>query len=313
MHDGAEAPAYWSGPTTEPPWYLRAELEIDVMQDANDEQARMWNGPSGLAWVENQELLDRMFKPFEDLLVDVAAAKPRGSVLDVGCGAGATTLAVARGPGAAEAAPYVQGVDISEPLIAAAKARAAREGASADFICANAQAYPFEPARFDLIISRFGVMFFDDPVVAFANLRRAVRDDGELQVIAWRSAASNPFMATAERVAGPLLPDLPPRAKDGPGQFALADEGRVHAILEASGWAEIEIRPIDVACTLPEQDLVPYLTRLGPVGRALEDVDASTRAQVIGVVRAAFEPFVHGADVRFDAACWMIGARSGRS
>jgi SAM-dependent methyltransferase len=170
--------------------------------------------------------------------------------------------------------------------------------------------HPFEPERFDLIISRFGVMFFDDPVAAFVNLRHAVRDGGELQVIAWRSAAANPFMTTAEAAAAPLLPNLPARRPNAPGQFAFADEQRVHTILEESGWADIEIRPIDVACTLPEQELVRHVTRLGPVGRALDDVDASTRADVTEIVRAAFEPFVHGAEVRFDAACWMIGARS---
>jgi ubiquinone/menaquinone biosynthesis C-methylase UbiE len=285
---------------------------MDVMHDANDEQARMWNGPSGRAWVENQELLDRMYKPFEDLLVVAASAKSARAVLDVGCGAGATTLAVARSLGAAEAAPYVQGVDISEPLIDAARVRAAREGGSAEFLCGNAQMYPFEPARFDLIISRFGVMFFDDPVAAFANLRHAVRDSGELQVIAWRSAASNPFMTTAEGAAAPLLPNLPARRPNAPGQFSFADERHVHAILEESGWADIELRPIDVACTLAETELVPYLTRLGPVGRALEDVDARTRTEVTGIVRAAFEPFVRGSEVHFNAACWMISARSAR-
>jgi hypothetical protein len=120
-------------------------------------------------------------------------------------------------------------------------------------------------------------------------------------------------MTTAERAAAPLLPNLPERRPDGPGPFAFADERRVRAILEKSRWADIEIQPIDVPCTLPETELVRHLTRLGPVGRALDDVEAATRAQVTGIVRAAFEPFVHGADVRFDAACWMIGARSVRS
>jgi SAM-dependent methyltransferase len=275
----------------------------------NDEQARLWNGPSGHAWVENQELLDQLYKPFEDLLVQVASATPRRAVLDVGCGAGATTLAIARGMDGAAACV---GVDISEPLIAAARSRAEREQTPATFICANAQTYAFEPATFDLIVSRFGVMFFDDPVAAFANLRHAVRDGGELQVIAWRSAASNPFMTTAEGAAAPLLSNLPPRRPNAPGQFAFADERRVHAILEESGWADIEPHPIDVACTLAESELVPYLTRLGPVGRALDDVDARTRAEVTEIVRAAFEPFVHGAEVQFNAACWMIGARSVR-
>jgi SAM-dependent methyltransferase len=281
---------------------------VDVPAEGNDEQARLWNGPSGRAWVENQELLDRMYEPFERLIVEIASAKPRRAVLDVGCGAGATTLAVARGSGA----PYVQGVDISELLIAVARARAERERTPATFICANAQTYSFEPATFDLIVSRFGVMFFDDPVAAFANLRHATRDGGELRVIPWRSAAENPFMTTAERAAAPLLPNLPPRRQNAPGQFALADDRAMHAILEASGWSEIDIRPIDVTCRMPATDLARHVTRLGPVGQALQDVDADTRAGVTETVLAAFVPFVHGDEVRFTAGCWMVEARRRR-
>ena len=145
---------------------------------------------------------------------------PERRVLDVGCGTGSTTLAVARLLGAKG---RCTGIDISEPMIAAARARAEREGTPASFIRADAQTHAFEPASFDMIISRFGVMFFDDSVRAFANLRRAARDDAELRFIAWRSAAENPFMTTAERAAAPLLPNLPARRPDAPGQFAFAD------------------------------------------------------------------------------------------
>jgi hypothetical protein len=117
-------------------------------------------------------------------------------------------------------------------------------------------------------------------------------------------------MTTAERAAAPLLPQLPARRPGAPGQFAFADPDRVRRILEHSGWREIEIRPIDVACTLPEKELVGYLSRLGPVGRVLHEVDERTRTQVIETVRAAFDPYVHGAEVRFSAACWTIGARA---
>ena len=118
-------------------------------------------------------------------------------------------------------------------------------------------------------------------------------------------------MTTAERAAAPLLPNLPARRPGAPGQFAFADRYRVNAILQESGWAEIDIRPIDVACTLSEKELVRYLSQLGPVGLALQETDGETRAQVIETVRAAFSPFVHGAEVRFTAACWMVGARAG--
>jgi ubiquinone/menaquinone biosynthesis C-methylase UbiE len=283
---------------------------MDVTHEIDDEQTRLWNGVAGHAWVEAQEVLDRMFRPFEDLLVEAVSAGARGRVLDVGCGAGGTTLAVARLLGAKGSST---GIDISEPMIAAARARAERESTPARFISADAQAYEFEPASFDMIISRFGVMFFDDSIQAFANLRRAAADDAKLRFIAWRSAEENPFMTTAERAAAPLLSNLPERRPDEPGQFAFANDQRVYTILEESGWAEIDIRPIDVACTLPEKELVPYLTRLGPVGRVLQEADDETRRLVIETVPAAFTPYVHGAEVRFTAACWMVSARASGS
>lgn len=275
--------------------------------EQTSEQSTLWNGVAGCAWVDAQEVLDQMFQPLEDLLAEAVHAGPVRRVLDVGCGTGSTTRAVARRLGAQGCCV---GIDISEPMITAAQTRADREGTPASFIRADAQRHAFEPASFDMIVSRFGVMFFEDSVQAFANLRRAARDGAELRFIAWRSPEENPFMTTAERAAAPLLPNIPARLPDAPGQFAFADRGRVSRLLEESGWTGIDIGPIDVACTLPETALVRYLTRLGPVGRVLQEVDERTRNQVIETVRAAFDPYVHGAEVRFNAACWMVGARS---
>lgn len=271
-----------------------------------DEQRALWNGRAGHAWVESQALLDRMLQPFEDLLVDALSARAGGAVLDVGCGTGSTTLAAARLPGTSRCV----GLDISAPMLATARARAEREGSPATFLLANVQHQELEPASFDTIISRFGVMFFDDPVRAFANLRRAARSGAALRFIAWRSPAENPFMTTAERAAAPLLPALPPRHPDAPGQFAFADQHRVRRILQESGWSELDLQPIDATCTFPESGLVPYMTRLGPLGQLLPTVDDETRARVIETARAAFEPFVHGAEVRFTAACWNVSARA---
>lgn len=118
-------------------------------------------------------------------------------------------------------------------------------------------------------------------------------------------------MTTAERAAAPLLPNLAARRPDAPGQFAFADRRRVSTLLEESGWAGIDIQPIDVACVLPERELVRYLTWMGPVGALLQKADELTRTKVIETLRPAFEPFVHGAEVRFTAACWWVGARAG--
>jgi ubiquinone/menaquinone biosynthesis C-methylase UbiE len=280
---------------------------MEITHQTNDEQTALWNGPAGRAWVEAQQLLDQMFKPFEDLFVEAVATRSGGQVLDVGCGTGSTTLAIAR---RLKATGRSVGIDISEPMLATARTRAEQEGTPAIFICANAQTHAFESASFDMIISRFGVMFFDDAVRAFTNLRRAARDGAELRFIAWRSAAENPFMTTAERAAAPLLPTLPARRPDAPGQFAFADQHKVYAILEESGWAEIDIQPLDLACTFPEKELVRYLSWLGPVGMILQEADDRTRTQIIEMVRAAFDPYVHGDEVRFTAACWMTCAQA---
>jgi len=271
----------------------------------SSEQEQLWNGPSGQAWVESQELLDGTFRPFEELLVEAAAARSPRRLLDVGCGTGSTTLAIARRLGTSA---RCTGIDISQPMLALATARAAREGSPAEFIRADAQTHPFEPASVDMIVSRFGVMFFDDPVAAFANLRRASTGNAALRLIAWRSAAENPFMTAAERAAAPLLPELPPRNPDGPGQFAFGSAKRVQAILEDSGWTGADVRPIDVECAFPAAQLDAYLTRLGPVGRVVQEADEQTRARIMQTIRPAFDPYVHGGDVRFVAACWMVSA-----
>ncbi len=154
-------------------------------------------------------------------------------------------------------------------------------------------------------------MFFDDPVRAFANLRRAATaTSAELQVIAWRSAADNPFMTTAERAAAPFLPAFPRVVPDGPGQFAFADRQRVDAVLRESDWSDVDIQPIDVICTFPERALGSTSPGWVRSGLVLQEADEQTRRQVFDTVRAAFDRYVHGADVRFTAACWMIGARA---
>jgi SAM-dependent methyltransferase len=274
----------------------------------NAEQATLWNGTAGRAWIELQELLDGVFKPLENLLVDAVAAGRGSRILDVGCGTGATTLAVARSLGAKG---RCTGIDISDPMIAVARSRAASEGTKADFISADAQTHPFSPATFDMFVSRFGVMFFEDSVEAFANLRRAAKDGAELRLLVWRSPAENAFMTTAEHAAAPLLPDIPPRDPDAPGQFAFADRSRVTRLLQDSGWSAIDLRSVDVPCAFPKAALASYFTQLGPLARILPEVDEATRVRIFETVRAAFDAYVHGDEIRFVAACWMIQARNG--
>jgi ubiquinone/menaquinone biosynthesis C-methylase UbiE len=280
---------------------------MDAMQQKAIEQMRLWNGPAGRAWVETQDILDEMFKQFERPLCEAVPAGSNLRVLDVGCGTGGLTVAVARKLGQGG---RVVGIDISAPMIGAALARAEREGTSASFICADAQHHKFDPASFDTIISRLGVMFFEDLVAAFANLRRAAAEGAGLAVVAWRGAAENPFMTAAERAAAPLLPNMPARPSGGPGQFAFADKDRVRTILLESGWTEIDIRPVDIPCRFPASELARYVGWLGPVGTILQDADRGLRERVVDAVRPAFAPYVEADAIRFTAACWMIQARA---
>lgn len=274
----------------------------------NQDQAANWNNASGKTWVEMQSVLDRMLAPYEKLVVDAGFPGEGGRVLDIGCGAGATTLAMARSVGSAG---RCVGLDISGPLVAAARTRAATEGlGNASFIEGDAQTQVLDRNDFDAVISRFGVMFFDDPVAAFANIRRATRSGGGLAFVAWRSPAENDFLTAALRAAAPLLPDLPTPQPDTPGQFAFADGERVRSILMSAGWSAVELKPVDLACEVAEPDLMTYVTRLGPVGLALREADAATARKVEGVLRQAFARFVEAGVARFTTACWLATARA---
>jgi SAM-dependent methyltransferase len=275
--------------------------------EVGKEMSTLWNGAGGNAWVDLAPVLDQMFRGIETMLADEAAARGAERVLDVGCGTGATTMAIARrlGDGAA-----CTGVDISAPMIEAATARPADGFPAPEFIVADASAYPFEQGAFDLVTSRFGVMFFDDPVAAFANLRRAMRDGGGLRFFCWRAPEDNPFMTAGTRATRHLLPEVPERRPGAPGQFAFAGAGRVREILTAAGWEGIEVEPVDVPCVFPESGLLRYLTRLGPVGQALGDSDEGARAHVFDALRDAYAQYIEGDEVRFTGGCWSVGAKS---
>jgi SAM-dependent methyltransferase len=203
------------------------------------------------------------------------------------------------------------GVDISAPLVAAARARAAAEGlANAAFVEADAQAHAFEAQGFDAVISRFGVMFFDDPEAAFANIRRGAVDGGRLTFVAWRSPEENSFMTAAAAAAAPIVGPPTAPQPDAPGQFAFADRARIARILAAAGWRDVEIRPIDERCAVEEADLMAYALRLGPVGLALREADAATRERAADLLRGAFAPFVAEGVARFEAACWLVTAKA---
>ncbi len=267
-----------------------------------------WASGAGKAWVEIQDLTDRVYEPVERRLTDEVAAGSGKRVLDVGCGTGVTTVAIARrlGPDA-----ECTGIDVSQEMVEAARARAAEAGVEARFTLGDAGSRSFLEGQFDFIVSRWGVMFFADPVSAFANLRRAAKGGG-LRAVTWRSQTENPFMTVAEEAAAPLLDDFDVRAVDeAPGQFGLSSEESTTGILEAAGWTDVEMVAFDVPCSFPEAELVRYFTGLGPLARHLDGTPRSEiPEELLDTVREAFDPYVEGGVVRFDAACWMVRATS---
>ncbi len=273
--------------------------------NANADQSQRWNDRTGRSWVELGHLLDRLFEAFVPLLLDEIEPVAGLRIMDVGCGAGALTLAAA-GRGAEGL-----GVDISRPLIEAARSRArSLRIESAHFLEADAQTHQFETESFDALVSRFGVMFFADPAAAFRNLRCAVSPGGRLAIAAWRSPAENDFMTAAERAVADLLPSLPHRVENAPGQFGFADPARMRSILAEGGWAEVEARPVDVECRLTEPELGLYARRMGPVADLLPSLDETTRSEVERRIDAAFRAFVRDGEASFTAACWLVTARA---
>ncbi|MDP4025350.1 methyltransferase domain-containing protein [Methylobacterium sp. NEAU 140] len=268
-----------------------------------------WEARRGRAWLDMQVVLDRLFLPLERILIDTAVEDGVGTILDVGCGTGSTTLAFAERLGPHDTCT---GLDISDLLLSVARRRAAAKGAAnARFIVGDAQRHRLPPQGFDAAASRFGVMFFDDPVAAFANIRSAVRPGGALTCVVWRGRGDNPFMTAAERAAGPLLGWSDQPDPDAPGQFAFADARRVERIVRAAGWGAVEISPLDVPCALPKADLDLYARRMGRVGLILPDLEEALREQVLAAVERGYAAFLLNGVATFDAACWMVRARAG--
>lgn len=239
----------------------------------NDEQKAYWNGPTAQRWISQQERLDRALTPFGSALVDEAEVRPGDRVLDVGCGCGDTSLAVARliQPGGT-----VVGVDLSAPMLARARERSTSLNLdNARFVEADAAAFKAEQP-FDRIVSRFGVMFFEDPRAAFTHVRGLLRSGGRLTFVCWREYDENPWSKLPMDVVQSYLPEATIPGMDGsPGPFAFADRQRVTAILRESGFEDVVLEPFDAEVCLSPNDLedaVEFAVAAGPAARALVDV-----------------------------------------
>lgn len=271
------------------------------------EQAAHWNGPGGQNWLKAQARLDHLMAGITREALALANAQPAEKAIDVGCGPGTTTAALASAVGPEG---HVLGVDISQVLIDAALTRRL---SNATFVLADAGTHPFEAASVDLIFSRFGVMFFADPVTAFANLRRALRPSGRLAFVCWRSAQDNPWSLTPVRAAAPFL-TLPPRpGPEEPGQFAFGDRARVERILKGAGFADLAIEPLDVEIWMGRDpaDVVANAGRFGPLARPLAEADPAAAAQAKAAIVEVLTPHAAQDGVSLPGGCWLVSARPG--
>jgi SAM-dependent methyltransferase len=277
---------------------------------ANEEQKEHWNSDEASHWVAHQLRYDTMLAPFGDRLLAAAQLSGSDHVLDVGCGCGATTLESGRRAVTGTAT----GLDLSIPMLDVGRRRAAEERlTNVSFVAGDAQTYSFSDGGFDVAISRFGLMFFDDPKAAFSNLAGTLAIGGRLAFVCWQDLVSNPFIAVpglaiAEHVE---LPDMgPPGA---PGMFALADPLRIRSLLADAGLVDVVIEPLAEEILLGGggtlAEAVEFL-REGGMGRAvLAGVDAAIQDRAVIAVTDALEPYVTDEGVRIGTAAWLVTAR----
>jgi ubiquinone/menaquinone biosynthesis C-methylase UbiE len=278
---------------------------------ANDEQARYWNEQAGPKWVAMQQLLDAQLEGYGAAAARAAAIRPAQRVLDVGCGCGATTLALAEQVGDEG---FVLGLDISEPMLVRARACAReQEKTNVRFLAADAQSHDFGDERFDAVFSRFGVMFFDEPMTAFANLAQALAPSGRLAFICWQGIDRNPWMRVPTLAAAEHVELQIPTDPLAPGPFAFADADRVRGILDDAGLIDVQVEAFEPDVTLAGggslAEAATFITYLGPAGRALQEADDAVRAAVIKSVTAAIEPFQKNGAVVMPSATWIVTAR----
>lgn len=275
---------------------------------ANRDQQEFWGDEAGPKWVVHQAAMDAQLAPVLDGVLRRAALQPGEHVLDIGCGAGMSTFRAADDVGPQGA---VTGLDISHSLFAVADA-AARAHANVQFILDDAATHRFAPAKHDALISRFGVMFFDDPVAAFRNIAHALRPGGRMIFACWGQIDANPYFKTAARAANEILGPTPKSDPDLPGPFAFRDPARVHAILTAAGFEQIEVEVTDLALTPSGslRDFIETACVIGPAERALVHHKASDtdRARLVARLEEVFAVHMTDAGLRIPAEINFVSA-----
>lgn len=272
----------------------------------NDDQRDFWSDQAGPTWVARQQAMDAQLAPVLDLVLNRANLHPGLNVLDIGCGAGESTCR------AAERSGSVCGVDISPSLLAAARRRA--DGVKGvRFLLADAQVHAFDPGAFDVMISRFGTMFFDDFEAAFANIARALTAGGRMVFATWGQIPENPYFTLPAAVAKAQIGAVPRTDPDEPGPFALRDSARVERILGSAGLTQITAEEVSMTLTPPgtRADVAALMCDIGPAQRALShfEVGSDGRAALADALEQALIPYDTDVGVRIPALINLFTAQ----
>jgi SAM-dependent methyltransferase len=285
-------------------------MDIQAGHQGNADQIAYWNGPNGQRWTDRQAEQDVLLAPVSRALIDRLDARPGERIIDVGCGCGSTSMALAE-----QVAPsgFVLGIDISGPMLARAR-ELAPQGAPVDFVQADATVFPFDPESFDVLVSRFGVMFFAQPALSFTNLRKALRPSGRIVFACWREPRENPWMMAPLQAIYQHVPKLPPQGPEDPGPFAFASEERVRRILGDAGYTSVEMEAVglslDIAIGRGLDAAVQAAMQIGPGSRALDGHPPETRAAAGTSVKEMLTPYVRGESVPLAGSIWIVTARA---
>ena len=273
------------------------------------EQAEFWKGRGGQGWLSAYSRIDRAMVPFSEVLLEAAAARAGEHVIDVGCGTGATTAVLAKAVGPRG---HVLAVDISGPLIEAARSHRVD---NATFVLGDAASHPYQHHHYDLVFSRFGVMFFGDPVMAFRNFHQALKPGGRLVFLCWRTPQENPWGLVTVRAAAPFLPPIPRPGPEDPGQYSFGDRARVERILREASFRDASFEAIDrpVWMGASAADIAEGATRFGPLAAAFAEAAPDAVDKARQAIAAALEPHQGPDGIELPGACWLVRASAAAS
>ena len=286
------------------------------MSDApgtNAPQIEYWNEVAGPKWVALSDLINAQIEPLGHVAMERLALKQGEHVLDVGCGCGHTSRDLA---GRVGVSGRVLGVDVSDVMLADARARSAGLE-QLDFLSADAQTHVFTEGVFDVLFSRFGVMFFSEPQAAFSNLFVALKPGGRLGFICWQEPGANPWMSIPGRAAAAHIEMESPSDPHAPGPFAFADRERVQRVMEGAGFEGVSVdsheTSVRVGGGLEFEACVEFVLQLGPAAAAIRQADATLSSAIRNSVSEAVRPFWHGDGLQMDAAVWVVSGERAQS